>query len=305
MAASLQAPELFVIARNLSDMQVEAAIDEADISRVRIGQKVGFTIDAFPGRTFDGTVKQVRKAATAAQNVVTYIVVVSFANPGSTLLPGMTANVRVVTDNRDDVLKVANAALRVRIAGVEPQRSGAVEAQWSPLPNAVAQTGAAPEGRTGGPLADFRNRLVSELALTPAQVEKVDAIFAASRSRFAEMRSAPEEERGKLRERILADIRAQIGEQLTPEQRTRYQSLVAESAGRQTTRGRIYLLKADNQPVALNVRLGITDGVSTELIVAPGLPDAALLKEGATVITAVVGGDAQRGRQPAGPRAVF
>ena len=121
VAASLQAPELFVIARNLSDMQVEAAVDEADISRIRIGQPVSFTIDAFPGRSFDGTVEQVRKAATAAQNVVTYTVVVALLEHRRHLLPGMTANVRVVTDTRDDVLKVPNAALRVRIAGVEPR----------------------------------------------------------------------------------------------------------------------------------------------------------------------------------------
>ena len=116
VAASLQAPELFVIARNLSDMQVEAAIDEADISRVRDGQKVGFSIDAFPGRSFEGTVRQVRKAAVSAQNVVSYTVVVGFANPGSLMLPGMTANVRIITDTRDDVLKVPNAALRVRLS---------------------------------------------------------------------------------------------------------------------------------------------------------------------------------------------
>ena len=102
VAASLQAPELFVIARNLSDMQVEAAIDEADISRVRDGQKVSFTIDAFPGRSFDGDVRQVRKAAVSAQNVVSYTVVVGFANPGSLMLPGMTANVRIITDSRDE-----------------------------------------------------------------------------------------------------------------------------------------------------------------------------------------------------------
>ena len=124
VAASLQAPELFVIAANLNDMQVETAIDEADISRVRNAQKVNFTIDAFPGRSFEGSVKQVRKAAVSAQNVTTYTVVVAFANPGASLLPGMTANVRIITETRDSVLKVPNAALRVRIAGVEPAASG-------------------------------------------------------------------------------------------------------------------------------------------------------------------------------------
>jgi HlyD family secretion protein len=114
VAASLQAPELFVIAKNLSDMQVETAIDEADVGRIQQGQKASFTVDAFPGRHFSGQVRQVRKAATVVSNVVSYTVVISTSNPELTLLPGMTANVRIVTAQRDSVLKVANAALRYR-----------------------------------------------------------------------------------------------------------------------------------------------------------------------------------------------
>lgn len=132
VAASLQAPELFVIAQNLSEMQVDASIDEADVGRIRPGQKATFTVDAFPGRTFEGQVRQVRKAATNVSNVITYIAVVGFANGDSRLLPGMTANVRVVTDQRENVLKVPNAALRVR------------------LPSAEA-TGGPPAQRGGGP----------------------------------------------------------------------------------------------------------------------------------------------------------
>lgn len=120
VAASLQAPELFVIAQNLSDMQVQTAIDEADISRVALNQKASFTVDAFPGRSFEGTVSQVRKAATNTQNVITYTVVVAFSNTESRLMPGMTANVKLVTDVRENVLKVPNAALRVRLPGVAP-----------------------------------------------------------------------------------------------------------------------------------------------------------------------------------------
>jgi HlyD family secretion protein len=120
VAASLQAPELFIIAKNLRDMQVEAAIDESDVGRLRTGQKASFTVDAFPGQTFEGQIRQVRKAASNVANVVTYVAVVGFANTEGKLLPGMTANVRVVTDERQDVLKVPNGALRMRIAGVEP-----------------------------------------------------------------------------------------------------------------------------------------------------------------------------------------
>ena len=119
VASSLQAPELFVIAKNLSDMQVEANIDESDVGRLRTGQKATFTVDAFPGQTFEGQVRQVRKAAINVANVVTYVAVVGFANARGSLMPGMTANVRVVTDQRENVLKVPNAALRVRLAGLE------------------------------------------------------------------------------------------------------------------------------------------------------------------------------------------
>jgi HlyD family secretion protein len=114
VAASLQAPELFVIARNLRDMQVDTSIDEAEIGKIRLGQRATFTVDSYPGRSFSGEVKQVRKAALTVQNVVTYTVVVATANPDLALIPGMTANVRLVTDARDGVLRVPNAALRFR-----------------------------------------------------------------------------------------------------------------------------------------------------------------------------------------------
>lgn len=114
VAASLQAPEMFVIAQNLTDMQVETAIDEADVGRLQVGQAASFTVDAFPGKRFKGEVRQVRKAAQVVSNVVSYTVVISAANPELILLPGMTANVRIVTAKKEDVLKVANAALRFR-----------------------------------------------------------------------------------------------------------------------------------------------------------------------------------------------
>ncbi|MEO6292658.1 MAG: efflux RND transporter periplasmic adaptor subunit, partial [Burkholderiaceae bacterium] len=123
VAASLSSPELFVIAQNLQDMQVDASIDESDVGRIRNGQKATFTVDAFAGQTFEGEVRQVRKAAQTVANVVTYVAVIGFSNNGGRLLPGMTANVRVVTEARENVLKVANAALRMKIAGVEPAAS--------------------------------------------------------------------------------------------------------------------------------------------------------------------------------------
>src|SRR5262252_3578540 len=119
VAASLQAPVLFVIAQDLSKMQVDTNVDEADVGRVQVGQQTTFTVDAFPTRTFTGAITQVRKAAQNVQNVITYDVVVSADNSDLKLLPGMTANIKVVTDHRDNVLQVPNAALRFRPPGVE------------------------------------------------------------------------------------------------------------------------------------------------------------------------------------------
>jgi HlyD family secretion protein len=119
VAASLQAPELFIIAENLTDLRVDTSIDESEVGKIQLGQKATFTVDAFPGRTFEGQVKQIRKSAQVVSNVVTYLVAISTQNSDLKLLPGMTANVRVVTSVMDDVLKVPNAALRFR----PPQKS--------------------------------------------------------------------------------------------------------------------------------------------------------------------------------------
>ncbi|MDP3133996.1 MAG: efflux RND transporter periplasmic adaptor subunit, partial [Burkholderiaceae bacterium] len=292
VAASLQAPELFVIAQNLSDMQVDASIDEADVGRIRPGQKATFTVDAFPGQTFEGQVNLVRKAGQNVSNVVTYVAVIAFSNATGRLLPGMTANVRVVTDVRADALKVPNAALRVRLPGVEPAKVDANTEANKPTPSSVegqkdtknagptasaaapgvaagGAASAAPGAAAGpaGALAEFRQRLVTELALDAAQQQKVDAIYTAARPEFGKLRELPEDQRAKARERVLADIRAQVGDVLTPEQRPKYAALVAESAGRQTTRGRLFVPGADGKAVAYDVRLGLTDGTSTELIV--------------------------------------
>ncbi|MCU0841998.1 MAG: efflux RND transporter periplasmic adaptor subunit [Thiobacillaceae bacterium] len=114
VAASLQAPVLFTIAQDLRQMEVNIAVDEADVGRVRVGQKVRFTVDAYPGERFGGEVTQIRKAPQTVNNVVTYSVMAAAANPDGKLLPGMTANARILTEERDGVLKVPNEALRFR-----------------------------------------------------------------------------------------------------------------------------------------------------------------------------------------------
>jgi HlyD family secretion protein len=116
VAASLQTPVLFTIAQDLKQMQIEASIVEADVSRFKVGQTTSFTVDAYADRPFTGTVTQIRKAPKTIQNVVTYVVVISAENPDELLMPGMTANLQVVVAERKNVLKVPNTALRFRPA---------------------------------------------------------------------------------------------------------------------------------------------------------------------------------------------
>lgn len=114
VAASFQTPTLFSIAQDLTRMQIDTNVDEADIGRIRVGQTVQFTVDAYPDVLFPGRVSEIRNAPTTIQNVVTYDVVVKVANPEFKLKPGMTANVSIITDALQGVLKVPNAALRFK-----------------------------------------------------------------------------------------------------------------------------------------------------------------------------------------------
>lgn len=114
VAASFQAPVLFTIARDLRRMEVNVAVDEADVGRVQTGQKMRFTVDAFPGERFTAQVTQIRKAPQTNNNVVTYSVMATLDNPDLKLLPGMTASARILTEERKDVLKLPNEALRFR-----------------------------------------------------------------------------------------------------------------------------------------------------------------------------------------------
>ncbi len=134
VAASMSAPTLFVIANDLTKMQIDANVSEADVGGVEVGQDVDFTVDAFPYRTFHGNVIQVRNSPTTVQNVVTYDTVIEVSNPDLKLKPGMTANVSIVVARREDVLKIPNAALRFR-----PPESAAGEKRTNAASPVVAQ----------------------------------------------------------------------------------------------------------------------------------------------------------------------
>jgi HlyD family secretion protein len=133
VAASLSAPQLFLIAEDLGHMQILVSVDESDIGQIQEGQAVHFTVQAYPNRTFTGTVKQVRMQSKIDQNVVEYTVVVSVANPDGKLLPGMTATVTFEVAKASDVLTVANAALRFQ--GTDAMRAAARRA------NSATRTG--------------------------------------------------------------------------------------------------------------------------------------------------------------------
>jgi HlyD family secretion protein len=124
VAASFQAPTIFEIAQDLTKMQVDTNVDESDIGNVSAGQNATFTVDAYPGTTFNGQVTAVRKAPINAQNVVTYDVVIAIANPDLKLFPGMTANARILTTKQDNALRVPNALLRVHPTAAEVTQLG-------------------------------------------------------------------------------------------------------------------------------------------------------------------------------------
>ncbi|HEX6285120.1 MAG TPA: efflux RND transporter periplasmic adaptor subunit [Pyrinomonadaceae bacterium] len=125
VAASLSAPTLFTIANDLTQMQVIANIDQADIGLVEQAKSVKFSVDAFPGKEFDGKIQEMRLNPVNVQNVVTYNVVINVENPEQTLKPGMTANLTITIDERNNVLKVPNSALRFRPQNTDRQRPGA------------------------------------------------------------------------------------------------------------------------------------------------------------------------------------
>jgi HlyD family secretion protein len=285
VAASLQAPVLFTIAQDLTRMQVETSVDEADIGRIKIDDRATFTVDAFPGETFLGSVTQIRKAAQVVQNVVTYTVVVAVSNPGGRLVPGMTANVKLVTAEKTSVLKVPNAALRFRPAGAE-----------------AATPDAAPSG--GGPAAggqpsleQIRERLVRELKLDEEQQKKLAPILQDSREQLRGLQGLPEADRRARGPKIREAARVRIREILTDAQKARYEEMAGASGGegRAGIRGRVWVVGPDGKPAAVAVTLGLSDGTATEVLRGE-------VKEGQDVIVGLVGGGRTGGgSQPSGP----
>lgn len=254
VAASMSAPVLFQIANDLSKMQIDANVSEADIGTVEEGQAVNFLVDAFPGRNFPGKVVQIRNSPITVQNVVTYDTVIEVANPDLKLKPGMTANVSIITAQRPGALKISNAAFRFKPA----------DALTNLVVAAAKATNAAPAVAGSGNLLTGNE--------TPEELQK----------RASQMR-----ERG---EEVPADIRNKLRElyQSGVLQRPLGSGRHGEGVGpranaSQATTHTVYVLGSDpsGSPVLhqLRIKTGISDGVTTEVIEG--------LSEGDKVVTGV------------------
>ena len=270
VAASLQAPELFTIAEDLSKMKIELAVDESDIGQVREGQAVTFTADAFPNRQFRGTVEQVRLSATTTSNVVTYPVVVTVDNSDGTLLPGLTVNAEIEVSKRSGILKVANAALR-----------------YKPADNGDAPPAVQPAGPRGGGsgVVDDLARTAAGLGLDATQQAALDAATDAIGKRQAARQAAPPQQgnsmfggrqrtsassggggmqpqmRQRMLERFQQDF-AGFRATLTEAQRKQWDAALAGMVG--ATRVAVYKL-VDGKPQPVMVRVGASDGTDTEI----------------------------------------
>jgi HlyD family secretion protein len=265
VAASLQAPKLFTIAQDLTHVQIEAQVDEADIGQVTSSNPVTFGVDAYPDAKFEGKVEQIRLAPTSLANVVTYTVVIGADNPLGRLLPGMTANVEIVTGEHRDVVMVPNEALRFQPRGraeVLIQDSGA--------------TGSAPAPSDGHDrTARMLERLKVDLGLSAEELEKVragvEAEFAVLRAGGTPGLGASQDD---AREQALRRVAKVLRTVLDPERYKKYEEL-QRSRPSSPRYGTVWTLE-DGHLVPNRVQLGLEDGSQTEVIEG--------LKEGAVVV---------------------
>ncbi len=272
VAASLQAPILFTIAQDLSKMQLEVNVDEADIGQIRDGHRVDFSVDAYPRRKFDGIVKQVRKAPIVEQNVVTYTVIVSADNSNQNLLPGMTANVEIVIAEREDVLKIPNRALRFRPSTLSRSQERSGQGQpFNPPGEAIA------DGRSDA--SEMTARHVSALSKSlELSAEQTKDLKQESKS-WATKAGAERLRRDRpsgLPDVIIANLRS-IEDILDEPQRRRFDEILAAHENGLITRTRVWIFENDDEIQMVPISLGISDGDTSELILGDIAPDAKII----------------------------
>ncbi|MBO6764243.1 efflux RND transporter periplasmic adaptor subunit [Maricaulis sp.] len=256
VAASMTAPVLFTIAQDLGQVQIDAQIDEADIGQIRAGQPVRFTVDAHPDTEMEGVVDQIRLAPETLNNVVTYTVVVLAANPDELLLPGMTANMDIITGERTGVLTVSNAALRFR-------PSPALEGRTQPLGEGGGGPQGGGRGGPGGPGGgnDPMTRLSEAVGLDAAQQDQIRGIFRAAMGRAMSQAQAGGEFD---REALQAEIDREIRPLLDEDQLERYRAFQRQM--RETRSATVWVEEADGTLVERPIRVGISDSQKSEVV---------------------------------------
>ena len=277
VAASLSSPILFNIAQDLTEIQIEANVDEADIGNIKEGNEATFSVDAYPETEFSGQVDQVRLAPNELNNVVTYTVIITAKNPDLKLLPGMTAIVEIVTGKSEDVLRVSNDAIRFR----PPQDSELAKLQSQSQVGAGSLTERPHGGYGGAPPGGLGRADINQLALTlNLNDEQKEAIGTDIKAIFSDMRSggggrgmrmpggsdmsAMREQRQQLSKQITKRI-AQIYERrLTPDQYLHYQRIQRQQE--ETRSGQIWLQSVNGEIKPFHVQLGISDDSFTEII---------------------------------------
>jgi HlyD family secretion protein len=258
VAASLQAPTLFTIANDLTQMQVIANIDQADIGVINQSNRVSFTVDAYPGKNFSGTMNQIRLSPQNVQNVITYNVVIDVRNPELKLKPGMTANLTITIAERENTLKIPNAALRFRPQGMTPEKMREF------FRGGDNQAGARPDaGKDRAKDAEMKGPQTAQTDDQPRRRGR--------RSNQAENQSArPAEQAGTEGARGAGAVPPTASVTATP-------PVPATTPIQEGQVRVVWVLGPDKQPQPRRVRLGITDGTATEIVEGD-------LKEGDTII---------------------
>lgn len=270
VAASFQAATLFTIAQDLSHLQANISVDEADIGDVRQGQEVQFTVDAFPDRDFQGVVSQVRQQGVSESGVVSYTVVVTANNPDHTLLPGMTANADIVIERQDNVLRVPNTALRFRPSdpavaargqALTRTGQGAASAQSG---GRGQRTGAAGGGGRGG--QRVIQQMTQQLQLTPAQQATLQqAIRSAMQNAPPPSADGTTDRRAAMRQARQAALAA-VQPTLSGQQRQLLAQMEQGAGQRRQVRNQVVVwVLRNNQPTPVAVTTGIADNSNTLL----------------------------------------
>ena len=247
VAASLQAPTLFTIARDLTQMQVDTNVSEADVGRLEVGQDSTFTVDAYPERTFHGKLSEIRNAPTTIQNVVTYDIVIQVDNKDFKLKPGMTANVSILIAHKEGILKIPNSALRFQPSSTNKETAGDKRKEGPSQPGQL--------------LAERLNR---ELNLTEEQRSKVEAALKASRQEIQAIREKAKPEEARIR--IQSLLREKTGGLLTEEQNRKLSETSKASTTEERRSGRVWTLLSEGKPIPVPIVLGITNGTSSEVL---------------------------------------